>query len=183
MARQPSSTSVMGNSVIEMREPLGEVVTVANATSTVVAFPLGINGKTNSASFPFLQKLCKLYDRMRWTYVTLEWVPVASATTSGTAAIGMDWGKPQTFTNFAQVSSLSPNVETAVYQKAWLRLPKQRLNAVNWYPTDESTDPVDVNNLGSVTIAVIHDNDAKAKSMGFVYIQYCVELSGANTTR
>lgn len=171
-------TGNTGDCTITKCEPIWVVNMPANKTENV-DYKAILGKSVDTDTMPWFRKLASCFERVRFSRFDLEYIPTASAMTTGTIVVGMDWDGPGTSaTTFAQVASFSPTMTTSVGQKAELRIPASRLNSRLWYDLENDTaaEP-----FASVVSAVLMDSSPTKKAVGIVYVHYTAHFMGTRT--
>lgn len=128
-------------------------------------------------SLPWLKKLTPMFERVRWSRVSLGYRPTCGTQTAGWVAIGFDWGqqvKQLKDVTKTHIMNCTPNRDGPAYQAFTINLPPSRLQSRLWYScySDGDTKP-DVEDRGPGTIAALASVDA-----GELWVTYTVTLSG-----
>lgn len=127
-------------------------------------------------SMPFARKMGKMFERVRWVALSVEYIAHASAMTSGSLAMGMDWDAHLTSVSWVQVTTLSPMVVTQVAKSATLRLPSSRLMPQKWLNCQDAATKAP----GNICWVVKGDSSKDKKTMGSLYIRYELVFSGTS---
>lgn len=173
-----------GECSLKLTEYLCPVKLKANNTEGVGGVHLSFAKTDDIEAFPFLRKMVKLFDRIRWNSIVVEYVPIASALTGGNVVIGMDWGAASITSNtYGKIATTSPNTSTPVSKGRVMTLPKSQLMVVKYYPTDEAETVSSENTVGSIVWGVMGDAPTTDKALGILRITYSVTLQGTTTAR
>lgn len=173
-----------GECHLSLTEYLCPVKLPATKTEAVGGVHLSFVKSDDVEAFPFLRKMAKLFDRIRWNSLLVEYVPVASALTGGNVVLGMDWGAASITSNtYGKIATTSPNVSTPVSKGRVMTLPKSQLMVVKYYPTDETETISSENTVGSIVWGVMGDAPTTDKALGILRVTYSVTLQGTTSTR
>lgn len=140
----------------------------------------GSDGKINtsqavnpnsSSGYGHLRKLAEIYDQIKWHSLSFEWVPAVGTTEGGLVVAGLDWDAKIDAANLtiAQVSGLSPNFTTPLYQRSTMVANVARFSYVNWFQLHNSVV------LATICVA---GNGPKDKTVGYIRVHYDVSLQG-----
>lgn len=173
-----------GDIVFSRTEILTDLKTTPDTTESFVQLYIGPQtDKGKVVTFTFLDRLYKLFSRVRWEYLMIEYRPSCSAMTSGSLAVGVDWSsakqKIESFTR-ERVYSLTPLIQTQLAQPCKLGpFNSNRLMTRQWYDT-ALDDTADTNDLfpGLILGHLTYDSSKETKALGSIWAHYRVRLSG-----
>lgn len=169
--------------VVSVAEP--KAPSDANNTLGAVAIAPG------TGVMPFLWKLAQCYTRLKWNSLSFEWKPAVGTTTNGILTYGVRLmddrkaGVPPVPATRAQVSSLYPVNDHAVWCAATLRVNNDLLMSRKWYATEPTGTPDSTfDNFdyapGSLEYGLTHDAD-KGVAYGEFWVTYSVTLDGTRS--
>lgn len=175
------SRGVSQGEVIISRRELLKDLTTANKGEQVLIAP---------ANLPWLKNLAKVFERVRWLSLVIEYRPAVGANTAGTVAIGVDWMSQSANVvhrdgllvrdleevSKSNVLACTPSVDAPVWQRIpSLVVPASRLQSRQWYEVVDSvtstTNFIDV----SPGFVAFYTTAANA---GEIWLSYKVHLSG-----
>lgn len=134
---------------------------------TILAVPLSGMGLT------WLSKLAALFDRVRFERLEFEYIPTASAMTSGTVIMAYDFDAAGTsHDTFAKINMMTPQRSSPVFKPMRLSVPPNRIMKQQWFPLEED------GTLGGLVYGVIGDAPTANKTMGQLYCNYTITLMG-----
>lgn len=152
------------------RRELLKTVTL-KSTAQVIAINL------TPDSFSVLKNIFGSFERQRWIRLTVEFVSSASAMTSGSVTMGVDWDWTGTApTTVEGVAAYTPSVTGPVRsERIVMNLPASRLQSRQWYAPNSSVN-LD-KGPGIVYVATAGGSSTEAE-VGFLYVSYETLLSG-----
>lgn len=140
----------------------------------------------------FLWRLSQCYTRLRWNSLSFQWKPAVGTSTSGILTYGLRLmddrtsGPPKDPTDRAEVQSLFPVMDHAVWQTSTLTINKDLLMSRKWYAISPTTtlpttsDTFDFS-PGSFQYGCAHDADSTQKFYGEFWVTYSVTLDGTRS--
>lgn len=133
--------------------------------------------------FPWLSKLSKSFDRIKWHSLTVFWKSAMGTTESGMVTLAMDWDSdfPGVLLTQDYINGLSPIYESPVWQSGVFNVPSSRLMTRKEYkirPGEDKTDQYDVQ-PGLLCWCL---TSAVDKSAGNLWIEYDVTMFGTNSS-
>lgn len=139
-------------------------------------------------NFPFLQRMGKIFELIRWHKVVIEFRPLVGATIGGSVAIGMDWGG-QSLPAYDEdgrqhragyeamtketVMACTPCMDGPPWQGFRMSIPPSRLQTRAWYQIAE--DAKDLFDYAPGSLAVVA---SCSTSPGEIWIDYSVTMMG-----
>jgi hypothetical protein len=161
------------------REPLGTVTIPKGGTLAVEQYLLAMDKTPRPKDcMPVLSTAAKMYSRITWHSITVEYEPHASMTTSGQVAVGYSPPHVATLTTYMQVSSMPVNKSTAVCRPLFLKVTTRDIMNKRAYSIDFTNHLNDEDSPGSIYVAVTGDKKAEDAVAGAMYITYSVRLEG-----
>lgn len=164
------------------KELLATVVVSAGKGSAVVKKYIGPDTKNPTAQMPWLATLAKSFQRWRCTKARIQWQPFVGTTRDGSLAMGIDWTNDLTTSaKVGQIVSLTPSLQTPLWESAQLVLPKAKLMSRRWYDICED-GAWSVDKFVATLAAIVQVPVEQAeREVGALWIDYVVELEGARS--
>lgn len=123
------------------------------------------------SSFPFLKSLASSFELYKWLKLEVQYKPAVGTQTAGAVTFGVDWSNKKTKQKRQEIASLTPMVDTPVWQMAKMTLPPSRIQTRREYILEAS----DVNDKqpGALLWA-----STASGSVGDMWINYTVQMYG-----
>lgn len=127
-------------------------------------------GSNNSAGY--LKAQAAIHERMRWNRVSIEYVGAVGTTVGGVILIGMDWTSSVTAPTLEKLVSLTPNKQSALWDKMTMPLPASLLQPQRWLNLRTDTE------ADHGQLAILISGGPKSSEVGYLRINYNVTFAG-----
>lgn len=178
----PRMSAAMGSAHFHQKEPISQVTIPAGTAVTATKnFEIAISA---SCPAPQLKAVGAVFSRVRFNSLTVEYVPYASAMTSGRVIIAFDQYATRGHSNvtYDQVAGFGLSKSGPVHSPMKLVLSRGQLMNKEWYRADSTDGSGEDDRAGNVWYGVSAAADAsKATVYGHLYFTYDVDFSGART--
>lgn len=170
--RRPAAGVSDGSVTLTRKELCVTVTTASSPPSLAELIPLVPSGTV----LPWLYNITKVFERLVWRSVRVEYVPMVGTTEGGSVIYGVDWAyavDTATKATRANVSTLTPVCDGPIWQRSAISLPASELQTRRFYSL-VSTDKFD-NSPGQLCV---NATSKTAATVGEIWVTYTVSLSG-----
>lgn len=167
----PASMGSEGAITLSRRELFSSITVAAGVAADVLPMV------PSKAAFPWLANLTSAFERIVWHSMRFEWIPMVGTQTGGSIIFGVDWSYSlvKAKANRASIASLTPLVDTPLWQRAVMALNQGQLQSRKFYSL-VSSDTYD-NSPGQIVFAAGTDTSTSS-TVGELWVTYRVSLSG-----
>nr|WKV33635.1 MAG: RNA-dependent RNA polymerase [Riboviria sp.] len=166
------SSGGAGDCTISFSEILATISFTDAETQHSQSIEMRPGGSNNKATH--LANLGKLYERMQWHSLTIEYTGTVGTTEGGTIMMGYDYDHDVPVTvDIASVGVMQPNVTCAAWDKSRIVIPVQRLAPQKWMSTEKDAEAP----TGQLCLFAVGAN-LKGKTVGYLRAHYRVSFAG-----
>lgn len=134
--------------------------------------------------FPFLRNLCKVYSRLRWDFMRIDWRPAVGTTTNGIITYGVRLMQTKAIEvpkSRIDVSALSPVCDHSVWKTSELPIARDLLQTRTWYALQDTLTDVDFVDVapGGLWYGLQASSIPAGGLVGEFWVTYTVTMDGS----
>lgn len=163
-----------------------EVTATADGVGAVYMIHPIEKGTTSAAlGTSYLARLAQVFERMRWLYFELEYIPEVGSTVGGSVSIGVDWDLTATVPKtHADVTVHSPMFFQTVWKNRSMRLNLSKATNNRWFVTAKSGASTGASGTAWLDVApanIVVFATSTSSKVGYLRVKYTVEFEGTKS--